>query len=36
MERLRLADGVLVILKHRYVVDEHGPKLTKAQAEGSF
>lgn len=36
MERLRLADGVLVILKHRYVVHEHGPKLIKAQAEGSL
>ena len=36
MERLRLADGVPVILEHRYVVHEHCPKLTKAQAEGSL
>jgi len=36
MERLRLADGVPVILEHRYVVHGHCPKLTKTQAEGSL
>ena len=36
MERVRLADGVPVILEHRYVVHSHCPKLTKAQAEGSL
>lgn len=36
MERIRLADGVPVILEHRYVVRRHCPKLTKAQAEGSL
>ena len=36
MERVRLADGVPVILEHRYVVHGYCPKLTKAQAEGSL
>jgi GntR family transcriptional regulator len=36
MERVRLADGVPVILEHRYVVHGHCPKLTKAQVEGSL
>jgi GntR family transcriptional regulator len=36
MERVRLADGVPVILEHRYVVHGHCPKLTKTQAEGSL
>ena len=36
MERVRLADGVPVILEHRYVVHRHCPKLTKSQAEGSL
>lgn len=36
MERVRLADGVPVILEHRYVVHDHCPKLTKTQAEGSL
>jgi len=36
MERIRLADGVPVILEHRYVVQRHCPKLTKSQAEGSL
>jgi GntR family transcriptional regulator len=36
MERVRLADGVPVILEHRYVVHRHCPKLTKTQAEGSL
>ncbi len=36
MERLRLADGVPVIWEHRYVVQQHCPKLTKSQAEGSL
>lgn len=36
MERLRLADGTPVILEHRYVVQQHCPKLTKSQAEGSL
>lgn len=36
MERVRLADGVPVILEHRYVVHCHCPKLTRAQAEGSL
>jgi len=34
--RLRLADGVPVILEHRYVVQGMCPKLTKAQASGSL
>jgi GntR family transcriptional regulator len=36
MERLRLADGTPVIWEQRYVVQEHCPKLTRAQAEGSL
>ena len=36
MERVRLADGVPVILEHRYVVHGYCPKLTKTQAEGSL
>jgi GntR family transcriptional regulator len=36
MERLRLADGVPVIWEHRYVVQQHCPKLTKSHAEGSL
>lgn len=36
MERVRLADGVPVILEHRFVVHGHCPKLTKSQAEGSL
>lgn len=36
MQRLRLADGVPVILEHRYVVVEHCPKLTRTQAKGSL
>ncbi|MFM7739919.1 MAG: GntR family transcriptional regulator [Planctomycetota bacterium] len=36
MERVRLADGVPVILEHRYVVHAHCPKLTKTQSEGSL
>ena len=36
MKRLRLADGTPVILEHRYVVQSHCVKLTKAQAEGSL
>ncbi len=36
LDRIRLADGVPVILEHRYVVQRHCPKLTKSQAEGSL
>jgi len=36
MERLRLADGVPVILERRYVVQALCPKLTRAQASGSL
>jgi len=36
MERVRFADDVPVILEHRYVVEAHCPKLTRAQAEGSL
>lgn len=36
LDRIRLADGVPVILEHRYVVQRHCPKLTKAQAESSL
>ncbi len=36
MERLRLADGVPVILEHRFVVAAHCRKLTKTQASGSL
>ena len=36
MERLRLADGLPVILEHRYVVAAQCPKLTKTQASGSL
>lgn len=36
LDRIRLADGVPVILEHRYVLQRHCPKLTKSQAEGSL
>lgn len=36
MDRIRLADGIPVILEHRYVVQRHCPKLTKSQAQGSL
>lgn len=36
LRRLRLADGVPVILEHRYVVARHCPKLSKAQVAGSL
>ncbi len=36
MERLRLADGVPVILEHRYVVFDQCPKLSKHQVTGSL
>ncbi len=36
LERIRLADGVPVILEHRYVVHRQCPKLTKSQAESSL
>lgn len=36
LERLRLADGVPVIMERRYVVQSHCPKLTRAQASGSL
>lgn len=36
MKRLRLAEGVPVILEHRYIVHEHCPKLTKSQSGGSL
>lgn len=36
MERLRLADGVPVILEHRFVVLRHCPGLTKTHAGGSL
>lgn len=36
MQRLRLADGVPVILEHRYVVQALCPKLTRTQASGSL
>ena len=36
MERVRLADEVPVILEHRYVVEAHCPKLTRAQAGASL
>ncbi len=36
LDRVRLADGVPVILEHRYVVQRQCPKLTKSQAEGSL
>lgn len=36
VDRIRLADGVPVILEHRYVVQRHCPNLTKLQAEGSL
>ncbi|MCG6156540.1 GntR family transcriptional regulator [Rubinisphaera margarita] len=36
LERLRLADGVPVILEHRYVVTSFCPKLTRTQAAGSL
>jgi len=36
MDRIRFADGVPVILEHRYIVHKYCPKLTKSQAEGSL
>ena len=36
MDRIRSADGIPVILEHRYVVYQHCPRLTKSQAEGSL
>ncbi len=36
LERLRLADGIPVILEHRYVMKQHCEKLTRAQASGSL
>jgi GntR family transcriptional regulator len=36
LDRIRLADGVPVILEHRYIVHRCCPKLTKAQATGSL
>ena len=36
MDRIRSADGIPVILEHRYVVNQHCPRLTKSQAEGSL
>jgi len=36
LERLRLADGMPVILERRYVVAEHCPALTEAEAAGSL
>ncbi len=36
LERLRLADGLPVILEHRYLVHSFCPKLTRTQAAGSL
>jgi GntR family transcriptional regulator len=36
MQRLRLADGVPVILEHRYVVARHCPTLTRKELQGSL
>lgn len=36
LDRIRRADGVPVILEHRYIVHRHCPKLTKSQSEGSL
>ena len=36
LDRVRLADGVPVILEHRYVVHRYCPTLTKSQAQGSL
>lgn len=36
MDRLRTADGVPVILEHRYVIEALCPELTRADAEGSL
>jgi len=36
MDRIRLADGIPVIIEHRYIVHKHCPKLTKSQAESSL
>lgn len=36
MQRLRLADGIPVILEHRYVVADCCPNLTKTHAKGSL
>jgi GntR family transcriptional regulator len=36
LDRLRLADGIPVILEHRYIVLRHCPRLTKPQVEGSL
>lgn len=36
MDRIRLADGVPVILEHRYIVHQFCPKLTRTQATGSL
>ncbi len=36
LDRIRRADGVPVILEHRYIVQRHCPRLTKSQSEGSL
>ncbi len=36
MDRIRLADGVPVILEHRFIVHKHCLKLTRSQAAGSL
>lgn len=36
LDRIRRADGVPVILEHRYIVHRHCPRLTKSQSEGSL
>ena len=36
MERLRLADGIPVILEHRYLIARYCERLTKSQAESSL
>ena len=36
MERLRLADGLPVILEHRYIVEAHCPRLKKRDVQGSL
>lgn len=36
MERLRIADGVPVILERRFVIEKHCPKLSRRDVEGSL
>lgn len=36
MERLRLADGLPVILEHRHIVEAHCPRLKKRDVQGSL